>query len=245
MNTAEALPAVVQAPTQIDDARSLVQVIERAATNPSVDIDKMERLLQMHERITERQARAAYAAALARLQPKLPIIAERGAITGKTGGVQSRYALWEDIVGIITPILASEGFSLSFRTGNDAGGVTVTGVLTHAAGHAEATSLTLPIDTSGSKNAVQSVGSSTAYGKRYTAAALLNLRSGEVDDDGQAGPGGFITEQQAADLAALIDEVGADRNRFVKYLGVATIEALPATKYTAAVKALEAKRKKS
>jgi hypothetical protein len=234
---------VTPMPAPAEDARSLVQVIERAATNPQVDIDKMERLLQMHERITARQAQAAYAAALARLQPRLPIIRERGAIKDRGGSVQSRYALWEDIVGVVTPILASEGFALSFRTGNDASGVTVTGVLSHADGHSESTSLTLPIDTSGSKNAVQSVGSSTAYGKRYTAAALLNLRTGEADDDGQAGPGGFITEQQAADLRALMEEVGSSEDRFTKYLRVESLEALPAAKFPAAVKALESKRK--
>ncbi len=236
---------VTTIPQPAEDSRSLVAVIERAATNPEVDIDKMERLLQMHERITARQAQAAYAAALARLQPKLPIIRERGTIKDRGGNTQSKYALWEDIVGIVTPILASEGFALSFRTGNDAAGVTVTGVLSHADGHSESTSLTLPIDTSGSKNAVQSVGSSTAYGKRYTAAALLNLRTGEVDDDGQAGPGGFITEQQAADLRALMEEVGSSEDRFVKYLRVESLAALPAAKFSAAVKALEAKRKQS
>jgi hypothetical protein len=236
---------VTTIPQPAEDSRSLVQVIERAATNPEVDIDKMERLLQMHERITERQARAAYAAALARLQPRLPIIAERGGIKDRGGNIQSKYALWEDIVGVITPILSEEGFSLSFRTGNDANGVTVTGVLMHRDGHAESTSLTLPIDTSGSKNGVQSVGSSTSYGKRYTAAALLNLRTGDVDDDGQAGPGGCITEAQAADLRALAEEVGADQGRFLKYLGAASIDTIPAAKFPAAVKALEAKRSKA
>jgi hypothetical protein len=236
---------VTTIPQPAEDSRSLVQVIERAATNPEVDIDKMERLLQMHERITERQARAAYAAALARLQPRLPIIAERGGIRDRAGNVQSKYALWEDIVGVITPILSEEGFSLSFRTGNDANGVTVTGVLMHRDGHAESTSLTLPIDTSGSKNGVQSVGSSTSYGKRYTAAALLNLRTGEADDDGQAGPGGYITEAQAADLRALAEEVGADQGRFLKYLRADSIDTIPAGKFPAAVKALEAKRKKA
>jgi hypothetical protein len=236
---------VTTIPQPAEDSRSLVQVIERAATNPEVDIDKMERLLQMHERITERQARAAYAAALARLQPRLPIIAERGGIRDRAGNVQSKYALWEDIVGVITPILSEEGFSLSFRTGNDANGVTVTGVLMHRDGHAESTSLTLPIDTSGSKNGVQSVGSSTSYGKRYTAAALLNLRTGEGDDDGRAGPGGYITEAQAADLRALAEEVGADQGRFLKYLRADSIDTIPAATFPAAVKALEAKRKKA
>jgi hypothetical protein len=47
----------------------------------------------------------------------------------------------------------------------------------------------LPVDTSGSKNPVQAVGSSTAYGKRYVMEALLNLTSRGVDDDGKRGGG--------------------------------------------------------
>jgi hypothetical protein len=47
--------------------------------------------------------------------------------------------------------------------------------------------MTLPLDTSGSKNNVQAVGSSTSYGKRYTATLLLNIRTKGEDDDGHAG----------------------------------------------------------
>src|SRR6478609_1276872 len=168
---------------------SIMEVISRAATDPNVDIDKMERLLQMQERILARHSKEAFADALARLQPKLPVIEERGGIRDRNGNVQSKYALWEDIVGIITPILAEEGFSLSFRTKSDTSSVTVTGVLLHRDAHSEETCLTLPMDTSGSKNNVQGVGSSTSYGKRYTASALLNLRTGEVDDDGKSAGG--------------------------------------------------------
>lgn len=231
--------------TEPGEAGNVLQIISRAAADPAVDIVKLERLLEMHERIHERQAKAAYAAALAAMQPELPIIAERGGIKDRSGNVQSRYALWEDIVGIITPILSRHGFALSFRTGNEADRVTVTGVLSHSGGHSEATTLTLPIDTSGSKNAVQSVGSSASYGKRYTAAALLNLRTGEVDDDGQAGGGPtLITDAQLADLEALVQEVGANKAAYLKYLKLADLSQLPAASYTAAVAALEAKRRK-
>ena len=240
--------AVIESrPTEVvpvSEATTILQVIERAAQNPAVDIDKMERLLQMHERIVARNAQAAYADALAQMQPQLPIIGERGGIKDRAGNVQSRYALWEDIVGIITPILARHGFALTFRTGNEAERVTVTGVLTHREGHSEQTTLTLPIDTSGSKNAVQSVGSSTSYGKRYTASALLNLRTGETDDDGKVGGGAeLITDSQLADLEALISEVGANKAAFLKFLKVEALGDLRAASFHAAVQALEAKRR--
>lgn len=178
------------------EATSILSVIERASRDPQCDLDKMERLLLMHERIVERQAKAAYSSALAQMQPELPMIVERGGIKDRSGNVQSHYALWEDVVTAITPILSRYGFALSFRTGNFEGGVSVTGVLSHSAGHSEQTEIKLPIDASGSKNAVQAVGSSTSYGKRYTAAALLNLRSGiSEDDDGKAGGGKALAPQ--------------------------------------------------
>ena len=47
------------APAQ-DQHAALLQVIARAAADPAVDIDKMERLLAMQERVMERNAEAAF-----------------------------------------------------------------------------------------------------------------------------------------------------------------------------------------
>jgi len=221
----------------VEQSSAIIQVIERAASNPAVDIEKMERLLAMQERILDRNARSAYAAALARMQPELPIIEEKGRTQ------QSKYARWEDVVGIITPILARHGFALSFRTKSEGSLVTVTAVLSHEQGHSEATSLTLPFDTSGNKNAVQSVGSSTSYGKRYTASAILNLRTGDPDDDGQSGAGGAkITDAQVKTLEKLIEETGANQAAFLKHVGSSALAEIPVARYSAAVAALNKKR---
>ena len=69
--------------TPLSESTALLSVIERAARDPSVDLDRMERLLQMHRQLLQDRAKVAFSAALARLQPKLPIIAERGAIRNK------------------------------------------------------------------------------------------------------------------------------------------------------------------
>lgn len=165
-------------------AASLIDVIAQAARDPSVDIDKMERLIAMQERVLGREAQTSYYADLAQMQPNLPIIDERGGIKDRSGNVQSTYALWEDVNEAIRPALAEHGFSLSFRVSRAEGEIVVTGILAHRLGHREETTLALPTDTSGSKNAVQAVGSSTSYGKRYTAFALLNLTTTGEDDDG-------------------------------------------------------------
>lgn len=70
----------VALPAPASDAVALMQVISRAASDPAVDVDKLERLLGMYERIKAQGARAAYTAALATMQPLLPVINERGRI---------------------------------------------------------------------------------------------------------------------------------------------------------------------
>lgn len=228
----------------VSEAAALIQVIDRAARDPSVDIDKLERLLQMAERIRTSGAKAAYAAALADLQPDLPTIQERGAIKKSNGTVQSTYALWEDVVEAIGPVLSRHGFAITFRTNNQDQKVSVTGVLSHRAGHSEETTLHLPVDASDFRNLVQSIGSSVSYGKRYTAMALLNLRSGiSEDDDGQRGGSGeTISESQVADIKAKLEEVQGNRESFLKYIGVDKFESILAANYDSVVKTISAKR---
>ncbi|MBS9403706.1 ERF family protein [Halomonas sp. TRM85114] len=183
----------------LQESTAIIQVIERAALNPEVDIDKMERLLQMQERVMDRQALMAYSAAMAAMQTELPSIAERG--QGNNGA----YATLEDIVDTVRPIMQRHGFAVSFRIQTQERGIQITGVLMHQDGHREETSMLLPADTSGSKNAVQAFGSSTSYGKRYVLCALLNITTRGQDDNGQtAAAVKGVTTFQASQLKQLI-----------------------------------------
>lgn len=186
----------------VGDAGTLLSVIERMACNPQVNIDTFERLVAMQERAADKSARAEYAADLAEMQDKLPAVAERGNAAGRY-----TYALWEDINTAIKPVLKQYGFALSFRT-DFAEGVCVTGVLSHKSGHKIETTIKLPADASGNKNAVQAVASSVSYGKRYTAGALLNLTSHGEDDDAFASvssvdPAWFDAIKGASDMDTL------------------------------------------
>ncbi|WP_249729608.1 ERF family protein [Chelatococcus sp. YT9] len=241
-----------QAPHEIEprqvqrEPAAIIQVIERAALNPNVDIDKMQRLLDMQERILAREAKASFDAAFSQMQPELPIINENGGIKNKDDKVQSTYAKWEDINEAIKPVLAQHGFSLRFRIGQDAGKIVVTGILSHREGHSEETSIHLPIDTSGSKNAVQAVGSTTSYGQRYTAKALLNITSrakADRDDDGaSAGAPVLITDDQAEQIHKLISDTGADINKFLAYFKAESVSDLKARDFDRARGLLIAKR---
>lgn len=184
---------------------SILAVISRAATDPTCDIDKLERLMAMHERMQARDAEAEFNAAMAAMQSDIPSIAERGAII-VNGQKRSDYATFEDINDVIKPIMQTHGFAITFKVENVPAGLSVTGILMHRAGHRESTTMLLPLDTSGSKNAVQAVGSSTSYGKRYVMSALLNLTTRGEDDDGHAAvPTANVTTVQAAGINALLE----------------------------------------
>jgi hypothetical protein len=196
-----------QPPAIMGESATILQIIQQVAMSPNADIDKMERLMDMHERYQAQQAKQQYDDALAQMQEELPVIGERGGIKDKNGRIQSTYALWEDINEMIKPVLARHGFALSFRTPRNERGIEVEGVLSHRAGHRETTSLVLPADVSGNKNGVQAVASSVSYGKRYTAGALLNFTTTGEDDDGNgAVVTPRVTSAQAAQLAMLLDK---------------------------------------
>ncbi len=229
---------------EVPAATSIIAVIERAALDPNVDIEKMERLLLMQERIMARQAKVDFTAALAQMQPNLPVVGEKGKIKNKGGGVQSTYAKWEDINEAIRPVLHAHGFALNFRIEErDNDRIVVFAILSHEGGHSEETgSPPLMADTSGSKNAIQALGSSVSYGKRYTAGAILNLTSRGEDDGGVAGgAGSTVSPDQFTKLQELIEASGSKEANFLKAFGAPSLEQFPLAKYEEAVLALQRK----
>lgn len=188
----------------VSESATILQVIQRAAADPQCDIEKMERLMAMHERMQSRNAETEFNAAMARMQTEMPSIAERGEIK-VNNQVRSRYATFEDINDVVKPIMQAHGFAISFRVDHEPQQIKITGVLMHQAGHREQTAMVLPLDTSGSKNSVQAVGSSVSYGKRYVMSALLNITTRGEDDDGYAAvPAATVSETQAGQLSSLL-----------------------------------------
>jgi hypothetical protein len=231
IETVQALPAV-------DPVLSL---IERVALDPNASIEKLERMMAMRDKLQADQARAAYAQSFAAASAQFPMIPLNG-----RGDKGKPYALLKDIISGTKPVLSRHGLALSFGVESAPDKVTVTAKLMHIGGHVETTSIELPKDQSGSKNAVQAVGSSQTYGQRYAAQAILGLSLGDDgDDDGKAAAGGLIDADQFFELKTLIEEAAADEAKFCQYLKVADLEALPARMFPAAVAALRSKIKKA
>lgn len=207
---AEEETAIARRPDAL--APDLAALVERVLTDPNADVTKLERLLDVNERILDRAAKSAFDEAFSRMWPELPEITERGQIKNNSGVVQSRYAKYEDIQTAIRPVLKAHGFALRHRTEfpeNKQGIIRVVGILS-GHGHAEESTFEAPLDKSQYRSDVQSQGSTISYGKRYTTCDLLNIITRGQDNDGQhkaPAPDGF--EAKWDDLVSTADNGSA------------------------------------
>lgn len=198
-----------------NESAAVLQVIERLVLNDSVSIEKVEKMLDMQERILNRNAHQAFTADLAAMQTELPLVAKNG-----RGHNQAKYALLEDINQAIRPALQKYGFAVTFRVQQTEKQVTIAAVLSHRMGHSSETTITLPIDVSGSKNATQAVGSTISYGKRYAIGALLNISTGDDTDGETSAPAKNVSPGQAKTLQAIFDKLSeANQKIFKEWLG--------------------------
>lgn len=168
-------------------ATAMLDMIERLASNPDVDVTKLEKIIELKERVLAYDAKAAFDAAFSKMQPDIPAISERGEIVVK-GSVRSKYAKLEDIQAAIKPILARHGFAIRHRTEwpeDRKGVIRIVGILTHEFGHAEESIFEAPMDRSEFRTDIQSQGSTVSYGRRYTTIDLLNIETRGQDDDGR------------------------------------------------------------
>jgi len=174
---------VIDQPTDV----SLMSIIERAAKDPAVDVDKLERLVTLHERALGRSAEQAFNAAMSAAQTDMRPVAE-DAYNPQT---KSRYASYAALDKALRPIYTAHGFGLSFDTGDSAreSWIRVVCYVTHTAGHARTYHIDMPADGKGAKGGdamtvTHAVGAGTSYGMRYLLRMIWNVAVGEDDRDG-------------------------------------------------------------
>ena len=229
-------------PTVTDNSpASMMQV----ALSRGADLDKLEKMLALQERWEANEARKAYHTAMAAFKAAPPEIEKDKKVSFGAGKAAYSHATLANVTDKINQALSAHGLSAAWKTAQDERGITVTCTITHRLGHSESTSLTAAPDNSGSKNAIQAVGSTITYLSRYTILCLTGLATVDQDDDGKGSEQSYISEEQHANITALMQEVGADKAKFLSYMKVESLEKITIDRYNIAISALEAKRKKS
>ena len=188
----------------------------RAAMNGDLDTSKLSELLEIQKAYEANEAKKAFHQALSKFKENAPEIKRDKAVSyGNTNYSHSSlgYSISE-----IAPKLSDCGLSLSWETNHNNGQITVTCVLSHILGHSIRTSLSSAPDTTGGKNSIQAIGSAVTYLERYTAFAILGLASSDDDDGVKTETKPKITEAQAKELEAKINDNGIDMTAFLAWL---------------------------
>lgn len=208
--------------TVSSDAAALIQVISKAASDPSVDVDKLERLMAMHERITAREAEKAFNVAMSACQAEMKQISA-DATNPQT---RSKYATYAKLDSILRPTYTSHGFALSFDEGESKPDmVRVVCIVSHTGGHSRSYHRDMPADGKGAKGGdvmtkTHAAGAAGSYGARYLLKGIFNVAIGELDDDGNGASGQRLDENDYANHLAAID-AAADEKGLMRAFGSA------------------------
>lgn len=218
-------------------------IVARAAADPSVDADKMERLYALMERQQQQQAEVAFNDAMSSAQGKM------GRISADATNPQTRskYATYGKLDCALRPIYSSHGFSLSFDSAdsNKDDHARFLCYCSHSAGHTRTYRIDMPVDGKGAKGndvmtKTHAVGSGASYSMRYLLKMIFNVAVGEDDDDGNAaGKAPSVEEINAeswvtrANKVATPEEYQAERGKMMGFYSaedgdVKTLSRIPA-----------------
>jgi hypothetical protein len=228
------------------ETMALIQMIERAARDPTVDVNKFKQLMDMRLTLEDRAAQRSYDLAMTEAQTEMaPVRAD-----ANNPQTKSKYASYFALDNALRPIYTKHGFALSFDTGDGAPAdhVRVICFVSHNGGDKRTKHIDMPADGKGAKGGdvmtkTHATGSAVSYGMRYLLKMIFNIVVG-VDDDGNAAGAADmapINAKQVATIQKLIVESGADIKRFCAYAKVERIEEIPARHFKAAVAMLEKK----
>ena len=164
----------------IAQEQNALSVIQNMVTSGNFDVSVARELLEMQKDFMKQQAIINFNNDFSLMSKEIPVIAK----TKKAHNTW--YAPLEDIVKITQPVLSKYGFSISFSTSqNGLDSVTVQCTLMHRDGHSTSTELMLPTKSvSNSMNAMQAIGAAITYAKRYTLSGILNIATGDDDNNG-------------------------------------------------------------
>lgn len=235
----------VEAP---ENVTGMAAMIERLAKSPDVDVSKLEKLLDMQERILDREAKAAFDEAMSECQAEMLPISQDAA----NPQTRSKYASYLALDKAMKPIYTNHGFSVEFDTDDSPKDQYVRVICeVSRGGFTKRKHFDVPADGKGAKGGdvmtkTHAALSAVSYGRRALLKMAFNIAEGEHDDDGNAaGAGEKVSEDQLNELLALADDVKADKEAFCKYFGIESFADIPANAFDRAKAALEKKREKA
>lgn len=159
------------------------------AIEKGVGIEALQKLMDMQIAWEKKEAAKSFKLAMAEFQAKKPLLVKTSKVifdSKKTNSTTAYSFLPLPVMqSKIDPVASEFGITYRWEQIHHNNVIEVTCIVSHVDGHEEKTTLQAPSDTSGNKNAIQSIGSTVSYLKRYTLECALGLSSVN-DDDGNS-----------------------------------------------------------
>jgi hypothetical protein len=233
-------PAAVAIP-----ATSSITHLLQTAVEKGTPVEALEKLVALHERMEAREAAQAFANAMAAFQSACPSIKKSSTadiVTRKGGRYSYTYAELDEIARTVNPILAKHGLSYSWDSTVEAGMLNCVCTIRHIKGHFTTSRLSLPVASESAMSEQQKYGAALTFAQRRTLSSGLGLTTTDEDADAADFDRTPINAMQLIQLEDMIEDSGADKGRFLKFIGVDKLGELPAVHFEQAMNALRQKK---
>ena len=227
---------------------AILQAIQMAAADPKVDIDKMERLWDMHKQLVADQNETLFNIAMAAAQGEMTAVSA----DSRNEHTHSDYASYAALDKVVRPIYVKHGFALMFNT-TESPKEEHERILCDVTngGHTKSFQTDMPTDGKGAKGGdvmtkTHAMGSAVQYGMRYLLKMIFNLAvDKDGDDDGNKASDSYerISEDQVKKIKALLKDTNTDQAKFLEWSEVESIDEIPDYNFANTIDNLKRKKK--
>jgi ERF superfamily len=170
----------------IATADPFLAMIEKVATTPNINVDTLDRLLAMQERVMLSNAEEEFNEKMTACQMEMKsIVAD-----AENPQTRSKYATYQKLDRALRPLYTKHGFAISFNTAPIDGKEAVRVLAYVSRGRfTRPYQVDVPADGKGAKGGdvmtkTHAVGAAMSYGARYLLKFIFNVAVGEDDTDG-------------------------------------------------------------
>ncbi len=228
------LPTAPRTPMEILDRMS-IEGVDPAALQVVADLAWKQQ---------DRDAVTAFNVAFVRFHELLPtLVNETQGVIKKQGVViiSWMYDKMPVLARKVRPVLQLCGFVVSFDSKHEGGMIEGEATLRHVRGHSTSARAFCPVGSSNGMSPQHAITAAESNAKRRALIDVLGITPVDEPDENSTEDVGPITEAQAADLEAMIEEVGASLGRFLSYYGIESVAVLPSNQFAGAVQMLREK----
>lgn len=214
----ESTLATVQ-PPEPSVALMLKSALDQGITKDNADA--LGKMMELYERMQDRDAERQFNAAFAKLQSELPPIVATSIIPNR-----GKYERFEDVMRQIQPTLTANGFAVSFSQGFTENRIVETCHLRHVAGHSQANSFGVRLGgRADSETQADCKAATTAKRNALLNALNIVIRQDVFqNEDDPHNDGETITQAEADELRDWVEETGSDKAKFLHFAQAAKFE---------------------